>query len=53
MELYPKLLGTYAKRVEIELGDCGVGAEEVMSAEGAAGDHARFASEDHAWLSHA
>jgi hypothetical protein len=53
MELHPKLLGTYAKRIEIELGDCGVGAEEVMSAEGAASDHARVASEDHARLGHA
>jgi hypothetical protein len=40
MDLHPELLGTQAKRVEIELGDCRVGAEEVMSAKGAPRHHA-------------
>jgi hypothetical protein len=53
MELHAELLGAYAKRVEIELGDCGIGAKEMMSAKGAPSDHARGASEDHARLGHA
>jgi hypothetical protein len=48
----PKLMGADSQCLEVELTDGGVRAKEVVSANGAAGDHDSGARQDEAGLGH-
>lgn len=48
-----KLLGTHGQRIEVELTDGRVRAEQVMTAKRASSDHHRVAGEHEARLGHA
>ena len=49
----PELTGAHRQRVEVELADGGVGAKEVVAAQGAARDHQGATGQDEEGLGHA